>query len=309
MLVTAYCLSYGHWTVIPHHLEDSFKDMADCGFNAVALSFSESEMLYSRRAFEIQVRLAHQAGLKVFVIPSRLGGRFAGAPWMPSMWLCIHPESQLPGHQGLACLENQAFRSWVKEFMTTLLTDYPLDGIVWDEPKHEQAISTHPDTLARFGANPTIENMEDGFVDFLADMTAHCLAVNPKLVITLFNMKITSKRFTRSSTAVPGIHYAGYDGNLCRQSFFHEKPQWLKYRIESIWDRTLEECRRSNKKTFALIENMLIPTEAIEEYEVNLDAYLTNYSPDHLSLYYYALNNEDPEGVHTVTRHSMKKHL
>ena len=150
MLVTAYCLSYGHWTVIPHQLEESFKDVAECGFNAVALSFSESEMLYSRRAFELQVRLAHQAGLKVFVIPSRLGGRFAGAPWMPSMWLCMHPEAQLPGHPELACLENQAFRDWVKEFMTTLLTDYPLDGVIWDEPKSEGVISTHPDTLKRF---------------------------------------------------------------------------------------------------------------------------------------------------------------
>ncbi|MEK6796238.1 MAG: hypothetical protein AABZ39_15770, partial [Spirochaetota bacterium] len=90
MIVTAYCLSHGHWTVIPHHLEENFKDMADCGFTAVALSFSESEMMYSRRAFEIQVDRAHRCGLKVFVIPSRLGGRFAGAPLMPGLWISAH---------------------------------------------------------------------------------------------------------------------------------------------------------------------------------------------------------------------------
>ena len=39
MIVTAYCLSYGHWTVIPHQLDQSFREMAECGFGAVALSF------------------------------------------------------------------------------------------------------------------------------------------------------------------------------------------------------------------------------------------------------------------------------
>ncbi len=308
-LVTAYCLSYGHWTVIPRQLDESFKDMADCGFNAVALSFSESEMQYSRRAFEVQVRLAHQAGLKVLVIPSRLGGRFAGAPLMPRMWVCQHPASQVPGQVGLACLENQAFRDWVKEFMATLLSDYPLDGIVWDEPKVYTDISTHPDTLAKFGPRPTVDDMDDGFVDFLQDLTSHCLEINPKLLITLFNMGTTSQRFTRQSTAIEGIHYAGYDGNLSRQSFFHEEPAWLKYRLESVWQRTIDECRQANKKTFALVENMLMPAAAIAEYEVNLDAYLANYRPDHLSLYYYAHNNEDPDRVHAVTRQMMKKHL
>ena len=101
-LITAFCLSYGHWTVIPHQLKASFKEMRDCGFNAVALSFSESEMRYSRRAFEIQVDLAHRCGLKVLVIPSRIGNRFAGAPLMPSLWLSQHPEAQLPDHHGFA---------------------------------------------------------------------------------------------------------------------------------------------------------------------------------------------------------------
>jgi len=313
MIVTAYFLSHGNWTVIPRQLEENFKDMVDCGFNAVAISFSESEMFYSRRAFEIQVNLARRCGLRVFVIPSRLGNRFAGAPLMPSLWLAQHPEAQIPRYLGwtgpMACLENKAFRDWIKEFMATLLRDYPLDGIIWDEPKDENLISTHPDTLAKYGGNPTPEQMEDGFVDFLRDLTAHCLALNPKLIVTLFNQKTSSERFTRLSCAIPGIGYAGYDGNLSRQSYFHEEPAWLKYRIESAWDRTQKECAAAGKGTFALVENMLMPVEAIPEYRANLAAYLQNYHPGHLSLYYYAHNNEDPETVHRITRELMKKYL
>lgn len=79
-LLTAYCLSYGNWTVIPRQWAESFGEMSDLGFDAVALSFSESEMRYARRTFEMQIAAAHQAGIKVFVIPSRIGGRLAGAP-------------------------------------------------------------------------------------------------------------------------------------------------------------------------------------------------------------------------------------
>ncbi len=312
-MITAYCLSYGHWTVIPHQLKESFEDMAACGFTAVALSFSESEMMYARRAFEIQVNLAHECGLKVLVIPSRLGNRFAGAPLMSSLWLARHPEAQVPAHKGwtgpMACVESPVFRDWIKGFMTTLLTDYPLDGIIWDEPKAERLISKHPDTLARFGADPTPEQMEDGFIDFLDDLNRHCLSLNPNLSITLFNQRMSSNRFTRAAAAIPGIHYAGYDGNLCRQSFFHEKPEWHKYRVESVWERTTEECAAGGKKTFALIENMLMPKEAIAEYKINLETYLQRYHPDHLALYYYAHNNADPETVHRITRELMQKHL
>ena len=312
-LITAYYLSHGHFTVIPHQLEENFADMTDCGFNAVAMSFSESEMQYSRRAFEIQVSLARKAGLKVFEIPSRLGGRFAGAPLMPGIWIAQHPEAQVPGYTGfgapIACLEHAGFRSWFKEFMATLLRDYPLDGIICDEPKQERCVSRHPDTLAKFGPNPSPEDMEDGFVDFLRDITAHCHSVRKGLAVTLFNQKTYSERFTRQSAAIPGIQYVGYDGNLARQSFFHEEPQWHKYRIESVWERTLRECRQAGKKTFALVENMLMPSVAIPEYEANFDAYLQACHPDHLAIYYYAHNNEDPERVHDVTRRLMRRHL
>ncbi|NLF38871.1 hypothetical protein GX586_05460 [bacterium] len=313
MVVTAYFLSHGHFTVIPHQLEENFKDMVDCGFNAVAISFSESEMRYSRRAFELQVDLAHRCGLKVFVIPSRLGNRFAGAPLMPSLWLLQHPEAHVPGYVGwtgpMACVESAVFREWIKDFMATLLTDYPLDGIIWDEPKEERLVSRHHDTCAKFGPDPTPEQMEDGFIDFLDDLSAHCLSIRPGLCITLFNQTPQSGRFTQAACAIPAIRYAGYDGNLARQSYFHETPSWHKYRVESAWERTVKECAAAGKGTFALVENMLMPAEAIPEYRENLDAYLRDYRPDHLSLYYYAHNNEDPEAVHRITKELMRKHL
>lgn len=310
-MVTAYFLDHNHWTVIPHQIEDDFKDMVDCGFNAVAISFSESEMAYARRSFEIQIRLAKKQGLKCFVIPSRLGGRFAGAPLMPSMWLATHQHFQVPGNQEwpVACLESEEFREWIRGFMTILVSEYDIDGIIWDEPTKVDFISKHQDTIARYGINPSRENMMDGFVEFLKMLTAHSISLKSALSITLFSQKTDPEYFTARAAHIPGIEYCGYDGNLAPQSVFHEKPSWCKYRIESVWDRTLKECGEAKKKTFALIENMLMPASAIHEYEKNLECYLQTYHPDHLSIYYYAHNNEDPEKIQGITRRLMKKYL
>ena len=140
---------------------------------------------------------------------------------MPSLWLSMHLEAQVPGPPiwggPVACIENQDFINAIKEFMCVLISDYPLDGIIWDEPKGERVISNHPDTIAKYGENITEEQMEDSFVAFLSDLTQYCLGVRKDLVITIFNQAFSSHRFTRACTAIPGIQYAGYDGNLARQ--------------------------------------------------------------------------------------------
>ena len=136
-MISAYCLDYNTWTCIPRHVEEDFREMVEMGIDTVNLSFSENDMAYARRTFEILVELAHKAGLRVFVIPSRIAGRFAGAPLMVSTWLAQHWEYKVPEDYWLpvACLECMEVRDWIKDFMRVLITDYEIDGIVWDEPK------------------------------------------------------------------------------------------------------------------------------------------------------------------------------
>ena len=106
-MISAYCLDYNTWTCIPRHVEEDFREMVEMGIDTVNLSFSENDMAYARRTFEILVELAHKAGLRVFVIPSRIAGRFAGAPLMVSTWLAQHWEYKVPEDYWLpvACLE------------------------------------------------------------------------------------------------------------------------------------------------------------------------------------------------------------
>lgn len=311
-MITAYFLEHGLWTVIPHQLQENFADMRDMGFDGVAITFGESDAVYARRAFELQVKLAHEAGLKVHVIPSRVGGRFAGAPLTPSIWVSQHPEHAISNEgwwMPMGCLDASAFVEWICGFVGQILSDYPVDGIIWDEPKGTKGPSNHPATRARYGPHPTEADNHASWRDFFETLTNHCASVRPGIPQAVMNEGAIPESLTSQFARLPAITHHGYDGNLARQSFFHEEPAWHKYRLESVWERTSRECEAAGKESYALVENMLMPAEAMEEYERNFDAYLTNYRPDHLSVYYYAHNNEDPEGVMSITRRLMKKHL
>lgn len=301
MLFTAYCLSYGNWTVIPKQWKESFMDMKDCGFDAVALSYSESEQQYARRTFEKQVNMAHECGLKVMVVPSRLLTRFAGAPYMTGRWISTHPEFQIPDNPGYGCLECEEVVQWASDFIREIITDYPLDGIIWDEPKLPDWISGHPASIARFGASPSPEQMMDSAVDFLDKLNETALSIRPDLIITLFNMPVTPSYYTVKAASLPGVAYCGFDGSCCKQSYFHETPRKFKETVNETWPRTLRESKLASKKTFALIENMLMPEGVEEEFERELSKFLTHAKPDHLGCYYYAHGNECPEKIHNLT--------
>ncbi len=310
-MISAYCLDYHMWTCVPHQIEENFRELKEMGVDTVCLSFCESDMTYARRTFEIIIEIAHRIGLRVFVIPSRIAGRFAGAPLMASTWLVKHPQYQIPDKywMPIGCLECREVREFIKEVVGTLISDYDIDGIVWDEPKGTDLISHHPDTVKKFGENPTLENMADSFYDFFADLTEFCHKMKPSLIQTLFCQKTDPEYFTKKMATTPCIDYFGYDGNLCRQRIFKEQIFEGKYRIESVWDRTVEECAQAEKKRFALIESMHMPREEHENFEKAFDNYLSHYHPEHLSIYYYAHNADDPEELNEIIKRVMKKHF
>ena len=132
MFLSAYTLSYGNWTVIPSHWDRLFGEMRDNGFDAVDLSFSESEAMYSMRAIEQQIAMAHRHGLKVLLIPSRFAGRFAGAPFMGSPFICAHPEWALPGYPGCACIDVPEVVRASVDFVEMIVKSFDLDGLIFD---------------------------------------------------------------------------------------------------------------------------------------------------------------------------------
>lgn len=307
MPFTAYCLGFGTWTVVPRHWDDAFAHMRDSGFDGVALGYADDQMRYSRRAFEMQVASAHRHGLKVHAIPSRLGGRVAGSP-IASWWVQDHPESVIPELPGLACIEDDTFRDYSRDFIHTLFNDYDLDGLIWDEPKSSTAISSHPATIAALGEKPTAEQMAQSFANWLQELTGIARDARPELQVSLFNMPTVSPLFTERCAFIDGLDYLGYDGGFCRQSYYHEPPVKHKHYLPERWERTCRECAGGGKQTFALVENFLMPKGVLGEFSEGLKAYLQEAHPDHLVCYYYGLNNEEPDAVHDAVTRIIRDH-
>ena len=310
MILSAYTLSYGNWTVIPDHWKMVFDDMKANGFDAVDLTFCESEKRYSMRTFEMQVEMAHRCGLRVFVIPSRIGGRFAGAPFMSGFWLAAHPQCQVPEDPKTACLECAEYLEWSRSFIGDLVRTFEVDGVIWDEPKAVALVSHHPETIAKYGPEPTPENMMDSALEYLKDLTALVKSIRPSLSVTVFNMPTltsTPEYFTSRCPRIPGVDFCGYDGSCSRMSYFHEEPRKVKATVRETWPRTCREVDGTSCGTFALIENILMPRAVHAEFERELELTLQEVSPDHLACYYWGHNNEDPAEAQEITMRQIRK--
>ena len=305
MFLSAYTLSYGNWTVIPSHWDKVFGDMRENGFDAVDLSFSESEAKYSMRTIEQQIAMAHKHGLKVLLIPSRFAGRFAGSPYMSSVFSAAHPQWQLPGVPGCCCLDVPEVIQGSVDFIEMIVKSFDLDGLIIDEPKEADTPSTHPATIAHYGRPGTAEDAIQSMLEYLQILIDAAKKLRPDLSITIFNMPHTSPDFTKRSAALRHIDYAGFDGTLAGKSFFHEEVVRTKNSVLQNWKRTCEEAA-GKCGTFSLLENILIPASENGSYKKELEETLAVISPDHLACYYYGHNNEDAEYIQEITMKAIR---
>ena len=139
---------------------------------------------------------------------------------MGSLWLMSNPRAQLPENPFLACVESKDFQEWIKQFITTLVEDYEIDGLIWDEPKAPDFVTIHPETIVKYGDCATSEMMMSGFACLIDELSLIAKKIRPELAISLFNMPKTDPRFSYMTSALENIDYAGFDGNFSRQSFF-----------------------------------------------------------------------------------------
>ena len=308
MFLSAYTLSYGNWTVIPSHWDRMFGEMREIGFDAIDLSFSESEEMYAMRTIEQQIAMAHKHGLKVLIVPSRYAGRFAGAPFMPG-WLNIaHPEWNIPGNNNCACVDVPEVVEATKGFFRKIVTTFDCDGIIIDEPKSPDQPSSHPATIARYGRSGTAADAINSTLEYIQSLIDEVKSLRPELSITIFNMPQITPEFTAKAAGLRGVDYAGFDGTLCSHSYFHGDLFRSKPSILELWPRTQSEAA-GKCGTFTLIENMLIPSEQNSTYERELNETLPQISPDHLTCYWYAHNNEDAEYIQKITNEALKKYI
>jgi hypothetical protein len=98
-MLNAYYFRAHMYTLVPRHVQEDMKWMADIGTNVVSVAVLEQDLFAAVENIQIIVEEAKKAGMKVHAVPSRWGGLLAGAPKVPSLFSVLHPHLDATGRR------------------------------------------------------------------------------------------------------------------------------------------------------------------------------------------------------------------
>jgi hypothetical protein len=157
-ILNAYYLRAHMYTLVPRHVREDLKWMADAGTNVVSVAVLEQDLFAAVENIEFICNEASKLGMEVWAVPSRWGGIVAGAPKVPSIFTCRNPQTWAMNKDGSYIdSENSGrissvFHPDTLEFMCNtadkVFSTWDIKGIIWDEPKTLNA-DYHPLALAQ----------------------------------------------------------------------------------------------------------------------------------------------------------------
>ena len=184
------------YTLVPQHVDDDMRWMADHGVDGVAIGILEQDFQASWRNLDHLFAAAERHGIKIRFTPSRWCGLFAGAGKVPSMWACNHPEAwsldeqgqpRVNKYSGLICsVHHPAVFDFITQNIEQLITRWPVAGIIWDELKTLHLTDHHPLAIDALGAHAGLEQHVQATADFYDRINAHAKSLRPDLVTSMF---------------------------------------------------------------------------------------------------------------------------
>jgi hypothetical protein len=264
--------------------------------------------LGNRRKWDLLFGAAERAGLEVHAVPSRWGGLVAGWPGAPSLFSATHPETWMlyedgsPNFRGtwgpMSSVHHEATGEHFRECLDVIL-EYPLAGIIWDEPKPLIHVDHSPAAKARAPGGDTAgagaEWNVDSVADFFEMAGRHAKSKRPAVKLTMFLYSWLDGYVVERTAAIPTLDYYGCDGRpwtLEEDSELRDDPAG-KVLLPKM-DRFLDAARANGKAGFVLIETQGLPPEACPAIDRRLPEVLDR-GTDHVAYYYYGGALEDAE--------------
>lgn len=296
-------VAYFHPLLNPDVVKRDFEQMRAAGVTTLVYAIHEQEEQRWSRDLERGLLQAQDAGLKVYLSLGRFGNLFAGPAMTPSWYTFHHPESCVKDRHGrshdISCFNHESFRSWLFKEVDYLLTHYPINGILIDEPRGPditcfcsvcRALCPDVADLPRFRRR--------AMIDFLGDLCANVKRVDmdAKTTIVLLPQDLYQ---IEDLAALPSLDTLG-----C-----HLFWQLLNQDIEQMdeWGRlVVETARRYDKRSQLWLQNFSLS----EQDEVSLEPSFTRLvsaEPDEVACYYYWRNNCNPTRVWETTRGLLRR--
>jgi len=306
--LNAYYFRAHSYTLVPRHVREDLKWMADLGTHTVSVAILEQDLFAAVQNMEIICEEAKKLGMEVWAVPSRWGGLVAGAPKVPSLFTILHPETWKKNRDGsyaesrvsgrISSIFHPATLDFMVERAKAVFRTWDMKGLIWDEPK-----SLDPDfhelARAKVGSNPSSEDFVDANADFYSRVNQAVKSEFPDKEIAMFLHANKSDYIVDRFAEIEDLDTYGCDGRPWYESDLGHTESQGKVLLGGVGQRFIDAARKRGKRSLWLVENHNLPDEEIPLLEKRLPE-VVQTDVDHLIYYYFPRNLASPEKVMNV---------
>ncbi len=305
-LLNAYYFRQHSYTLVPRHLREDMEWIAAVGGDAITLSVIEQDLFATKYNLEHICREADRVGLKVFAVPGRWGGIVAGSPKVPSLFASQHPETWARNEDGspvtrpycgpICSIHHPATGDFLRSTLTEMLTEFPIAGIVWDEPKvlFRDCSDAAKQTL---GATADWSTHLAAIAGFFDEIVSWAASVRDGVTNHMFLYADLPDPVIEVISAIPHLDSFGCDGRPWTaedggRSDSSNAPS--QKNLLPGAKRFMKAADARGKDGLILIENHALTNADVEIMDRRLPEVL-QLGAKHLIYYYYPRDVEDPD--------------
>lgn len=314
--LNAYYFRAHMYTLVPRHVREDLKWMADIGTNIVSVAVLEQDFFAAVENIEIICNEAAKLGMDVWAVPSRWGGLVAGAPKVPSLFTTLNQETWKKNRDGsyasssvsgrISSIFHPATTEFMQESGKNLFKTWDFKGMIWDEPK-SLTQDYHELAVKRLGEDASLERYVDANVEFYSNINKNIKAEFPGKEIAMFIYANKNDMTVNKCATISDLDAYGCDGRPWSTEDGGKQESEGKVLLGGVGQRFIDAARKSNKKSLWLIENHNMADADIPILEKRMPEVVKS-EVDHLIYYYYPRNLSQPDKIMNIIKKNLVRY-
>jgi len=313
-ILNAYYFRGHMYTLVPRHVREDMKWMADVGTNVVSVAIIEQDFFAAVENIEIICNEAAKVGMDVWGVPSRWAGLVAGAPKVPSIFTIQNDNTWKKNKDGsyasssvsgrISSIFHPATSDFMQKSAINIFKTWDIKGLMWDEPKSLNA-DYHELALKKLGPNPSKENFIDANVEFYSNINRNIKSEFPDKQIGMFIHASKDDMTVKKCAGIEKLDVYGCDGRPWKPEDGGKQESEGKVLLGGVGQRFINAAEANNKKSLWLIENHNMADADIPILKKRLPEVIKT-DVDHLIYYYYPRNLSQPDKIMNIIKQNVQ---